>query len=183
MSNNCNINMAISEALFSASPHVEYAEKLSLFGQFIGSWDIDVIRHLPDGNPKVVSGEWHFAWALEGRAIIDVWIAPRRELRIPAIHGVGEYGATLRFYDPDIDAWRSTWIGPTRHNVFPFIGRQVKDEIVMEGRFEEGILSRWIFSDIQPDAFKWRAIESNDEWVTHHLLQQIVARRAVPKDY
>ncbi len=54
------------------------------------------------------SGEWHFGWALEGRAVQDVWIVPPRgELRRgDAAANVNSYGTTLRVYDPDIDAWR-----------------------------------------------------------------------------
>ena len=65
----------------------------------------------------------------------------------------GEWGTTLRFYDPAIDAWRSTWIGPRKHVVMPFLARQVGDEIVLEGSFQEGSLTRWIFSDVTPATF------------------------------
>ena len=67
---------------------------------------------------------------------MDVGIAPRRSTQ-----GSGEpheYGATLRFYDETIDAWRSTWIGPVRHLVRPFLAREVHDAIVLEG----GLCSR-----------------------------------------
>jgi len=181
-------NAVMYKALFSQGPHPDFADKLSLFGQFVGSWDVDVIDHLPDGSAQVVKGEAHFGWALEGRAILDVWIIPRRELR-SEMPGIGDYGATLRFYDPDIDAWLSTWIGPAKHFVFPFIGRFINSEIILEGNFggeivlegvhKEGVLTRLIFSDITTESFKWRALQSNDGWVTHLLYQEMVARRAV----
>lgn len=178
MLNKDHHNFVMYEALFSHGLHTDLAEKLSLFGLFVGSWDIEVISHLPDGNTKSVSGEWHFGWALEGRAILDVWITPRRELR-GTQQEIGDYGTTLRFYDTEIDAWRSTWIGPVRRFVLPFIGRLVKGEIILEGSFEEGISSRWVFSDITTDAFKWRSVQSSDNWATHQLLQEIIAHRAI----
>ena len=67
---------------------------------------------------------------------MDVWITPRRSLRGQA--DPYEYGASLRFFDPTIQAWRSTWIGPVRHLVRPFIAQQVGDEIFLEGSFEPG---------------------------------------------
>lgn len=47
-------NAVMYKALFSQGPHPDFADKLSLFGQFVGSWDVDVIDHLPDGGTQVV---------------------------------------------------------------------------------------------------------------------------------
>ena len=32
------------------------------------------------------------------------------------------HGSTIRFYDPSIDAWRSTWIEPVNGRVLRFVG-------------------------------------------------------------
>ncbi len=82
------------------------------------------------------TGEWHFGWALEGRAIQDVWIVPPRgELRRgDAAANVNSYGTTLRVYDPDIDAWRIQWTDPVTQNFLQMIGRAEGDEIVQLGR-------------------------------------------------
>jgi hypothetical protein len=168
---------AMIEALRSDGPHPQLAPKLQLFGQFVGSWDVEITNHKPDGSREVVQGEWHFGWVLEGRAIQDVWIAPKRSLRETSRGITGDYGATLRFYDPKIDAWRSTWIGPAKGYVLPFIARQVGDEIVLEGNFESGKSRKWIFSDITNESFKWRAIESDDGWLTQQKVQEMSARR------
>ena len=168
---------AMIEALRSDGPHPQLAPKLQLFGQFVGSWDVEITNHKADGSREVVQGEWHFGWVLEGRAIQDVWIAPKRSLRETSRGITGDYGATLRFYDPKIDAWRSTWIGPVKGYVLPFIARQVGDEIVLEGNFESGKSRKWIFSDITNESFKWRAIESDDGWLTQQKVQEMSARR------
>ncbi len=164
------------EVLQANGPDPAYAEELMLFGQFVGAWDIDLTNIESDGTRLESKAEWHFGWALEGRAILDVWTAPRRSLR----NGEEpyEYGATLRFYDPNIAAWRSTWIGPVRHLVLPFIARQVEDEVILEGSFEPGIKTRWIFSDITPTSFHWRYIESNDDGATWRTIEEMVAHRA-----
>ena len=158
-------------------PHPDLAEQLMLFGQFVGAWDVDITFIAPDGAKKEMKGEWHFGWALEGRAIVDVWIVPRRSLRSPSEHY--EYGTTLRFFDPTIQAWRATWIGPEHHLVLPFIARQVGDEIILEGSFAEGELTRWIFSDVTATSFHWRAMESSDDGTTWTKVQEMVGRRAV----
>ena len=52
-----------------------------LFGQFVGGWDVESHQYAPDGAERTLRGEWYFFWALEGRAIQDVIVAPRREAR------------------------------------------------------------------------------------------------------
>ena len=166
-------------ALQASGPHPNLASDLKLFGQFVGSWDVDVTNIAPDGTKTELKGEWHFSWVLEGRAIMDVWTAPRRSLRGSA--DPYEYGATLRLFDPAIQAWRSTWIGPVRHLVRAFIARQVGDEIVLEGSFADGELTRWIFSQITATSFHWRNIESRDEGATWTIVQEMDAQRADPE--
>lgn len=171
-----NSSDGMLRVLASTGPDEKLADKLKLFGQFVGAWDVAITYHEPGGSERRIEGEWHFGWVLEGRCIQDVWIAPRRSLRDPAAPP-GEYGTTLRFYDPAIEAWRSTWIGPVRTVVLPFIARAVGDEIVLEGSFEPGVTTRWIFSEIASDAFRWRAVESRDGWQTQQLKQEMRARR------
>lgn len=164
-------------ALRATKPCPILGDKLSLFGQFIGSWEVNIVYYAADNTvARKMQGEWHFGWVLDGRAIQDVWIAPKRALRMPGSDGE-EYGATLRFFDAQLNAWRSTWIGPVKGMVRPFIARPMGDEIILDGSFAEGVLTRWIFSDITPDTFHWRAVESRDGWKTHQLQQEMFAAR------
>jgi hypothetical protein len=82
-----------------------------LFGRFVGSGHIEVTWYQDGIVTRRAQGEWHFAWVLEGRAVQDVCVVPPRAERPHEIDRY-EHGTTLRFYDPRIDAWRSTWIGP-----------------------------------------------------------------------
>ncbi|MGH8433084.1 MAG: hypothetical protein ACRERX_01085 [Pseudomonas sp.] len=165
------------EALHAEGPHPGLAGKLRLFGQFVGSWDVEVINYLSDGSRRVMDAEWHFGWVLEGRAIQDVWIAPRRGMRRQSSDEWGDYGTTLYFFDLELGAWRSTWIGPCKGYVKPFIARPVGNEIVLEGAFMPGSLSRFIFSEITPDSFHGRHLESRDDWASQVLHQEMHARR------
>jgi hypothetical protein len=47
-----NNNSAMIEALRSNGPHPELAAKLQLFGQFVGSWEVEIINYRPDGSVK-----------------------------------------------------------------------------------------------------------------------------------
>ncbi|RUW60755.1 hypothetical protein EOA28_36680, partial [Mesorhizobium sp. M2A.F.Ca.ET.067.02.1.1] len=65
-----------AEALHSDDPIPDLAEKLKLYGRFIGAWTFDATRILEDGTKLTGRGEVHFGWVLEGRALQDVWILP-----------------------------------------------------------------------------------------------------------
>lgn len=166
----------VASALLADGPRPEFAADLALFGQFVGSWDLEVVNYPVDAAPQEETGEWHFAWALDGRAIVDVWISPARDHRTHR-RDAGDYGLTVRFFDPDLAAWRSTWLGPVRRIVRPFIARAVGEEIVLSGSFEAGVETRWIFSQITRERFHWRCVQSTDGWASQRLLQEMRAFR------
>lgn len=92
--------------LHADGPNPEHAAALQLYGRFVGDWDAEITAHGSDGAKHTAPGEIHFGWVLEGRAVQDVWIIPRRASS-PAFPIAGNwYGTTLRVYDPTIDAWR-----------------------------------------------------------------------------
>lgn len=171
-----NETVTLADVLVADGPHPAVADKMAPFAPLIGDWDVDITNYAPDGTATVVIGEWHFGWGLDGRAIVDIWIAPRRELRGP--EHAGSWGITIRFYDPAIDAWRSTWLEQSHAVVMPFIGHLIDGEIVLEGSFTPGTLSRWIFSEIAAETFHWRSVESIDDGATWRLEQEMAARRA-----
>jgi hypothetical protein len=128
--------------------------QLHLFGQFIGDWDIvdPKFRSSRSGSPPR-TGEVHFNWILGGRAIQDVWgpTDARTKRLIPV-------GTTIRYYDPDIAAWRSTWLSPLQREVRRFIGRQVGSKIVLQEENRGLRTERWVFADIRPNSFRWYAV-------------------------
>jgi len=164
----------VIEGLLADGPDPEMKEKLTLFGQFVGDWKIVEARYLrPDGTEVKRKGEIHFGWILDGRAVQDVWmmIDENTNRAIPA-------GTTVRFYDPKIDAWHSIWISPTQDVVQSFVARKVEDEIVLEGKTNDGYPEHWIFSEIRPDSFHWRSVESHDNENTWQLTEDMrVVRR------
>lgn len=66
----------------------------------------ETIHHLHDGTKQKSTGEIHCDWALQGRAIQDIWIRPKR----PAPSTM--YGTTLRVFDPEIGGWHIIWSDP-----------------------------------------------------------------------
>ena len=98
----------------------------------------------------------HVAWVLEGRAVQDVWIYPPRSERTVHLNKTtNTYGATLRVWDPSIQAWRVTWINPVTGNRNELVGRRSGKDIVQVGTHANGTPIRWIFTDITADSFRW----------------------------
>jgi hypothetical protein len=140
---------AFLAALGSRSAAPDRAEAMQLYGRLAGSWEIETVHHRDDGAVENSTGEVHFGWILEGRAIQDVWIRPRR----PATPTM--YGTTLRVYDPAIDAWHIIWCDPLNGDHARQIGRAEGDDIVQIGSDSRGIGTRWRFTAITPVSFRW----------------------------
>lgn len=161
--------------LVAPGPYVPETEVLRTFGRLVGSWDLDVAYHLADGQVEHRPGEWHFAWILEGRAIQDIWRVPGPE---PGSAPRG-YGTTLRSWDPELGAWRVTWVSALTGGTTSFIASRAGGEIVMEAQGEADQF-RWIFSDITPTSFHWRAVSTPDGGRTWTIEQEMSARRRAP---
>ena len=152
--------------LVSDRPAADRADKMDLYGWLIGDWVFDATVHLDGGTTHEGKGEIHFAWALAGRAIQDVWILPG-----------AFYGTTLRVYDPALDAWHILWNDPVKQYYTRQLGRACGKDIVQEGKTGEGVPVRWTFSEITPDSFRWRGERSLDKGATYQLQADFRARR------
>jgi hypothetical protein len=145
----------------SDGPRAEFEEVFRPFAPLIGSWDLDVSWYDDDGRmSRETKGEWHFAYALDGRAVADIWITPSRAQR--EIDGDGEWGLSVRLWDPELKAFRSTWMGPGFALVKTFIGRPGEGSITLETNDGSAIKTRWIFTELTPTSFNWRN-EDEDE--------------------
>ena len=160
------------ESLHVDGPTGPHAAELMRFGRFVGSWNLQWTT--PEGAKAI--GELHFGWVLGGRAGQDIWIVPARgqpgENQPPrAFHG-----STIRFFDPAIKAWRSTWIEPINGRVRRFIGRADGEDILLLSDEAEPQL-RWRFIDITPNSFTWVGEISHDGGVTWTLEERMDATR------
>jgi hypothetical protein len=154
------------DALASAGPAADRADKMKLYGWLVGRWTMDATVHLDDGGRHQGAGEIYFGWALQGRAIQDVWI-------LPDVF----YGTTLRIYDPNIDAWHILWSDPVRQVYTRQIGRAQGNDIVQLGKNDAGETVRWSFTRIAPDSFRWTGERSRDDGKSWRLQAEFVARR------
>lgn len=152
--------------LVSPGPASDRAGKMALYGQFVGDWQFNAIVHKDDGATHTGAGEIHFSWALDGRAIQDVWILPGTF-----------YGTTLRVYDPGLDAWHILWNDPLKQLYTRQVGRKLGDDIVQLGRLGDVTL-RWSFTRIEPNSFLWTGERSFDDGKSWTVQSQFDARRS-----
>ncbi len=144
-------------ALGAMARSAEIPDSMDLYGWLVGSWKLDVVGYDDEGHVVQTTGEAHVAWVLEGRAVQDVFINPRRPERGPDSPKFANwFGTTLRIYDPSIQAWRINWFNPQDGIRAELVGRQEGKDIVQEGKFPDGTPIRWSFSEISADSFRWR---------------------------
>jgi hypothetical protein len=170
---------AFLDCLYADGPSPDREGNMDLYGWLIGSWDLDVVRFLPDGTTRRRPGEWHFDWVLEGRAIQDVWVVPPRgpQRTGDATADVHVFGTTLRVYDPRIDAWQIQWTDPVTQSYLSMVGRKEGNDIVQLGKNPDGNPIRWSFREITPTSFLWRGEVSPDGGSSWRLDIEFTARR------
>ena len=161
----------------SRSP--EIPPSADIYGWLVGSWELDV-RYYWGANvaSRRIRGEAHFAWTLEGRAVQDVWIMPRRSDRTAELDKhLNMYGTTLRVWDPSLQAWRITWINPAGDHREEQIGRRSGNDIVQLGTRPDGTPTRWTFTEITADSFHWLGEALQPDGKTWKLEGEFLARR------
>lgn len=168
---------AALEALAADGPNEEHTDDLMLFGQLVGSWEVEATEYDGNGGSRQFKGEWHFDWVLEGRAIQDVLVSPPRDERSDGERAYC-YGTTLRYFDARLGGWRVVWADPVTGNFSVLEAKQVGDEIVIEGTTDDGRPKRWIFSELTPSSAHWRDVASSDGGTTWELREEMRLRRA-----
>lgn len=135
----------------------EIPESADVYGWLIGSWDLDVYHYAAENVSSMsIKGEAHFTRVLEGRAVQDVWIMPKRSERSAEIAKTNNmYGTTFRVWDSSIQAWRITWMNPVTGHREEQLGRWAGRDIVQIGVRSNGVLSRWRFTEITSESFHW----------------------------
>jgi len=136
------------EALKSERKSTTLPEEYNYFGKLIGSWQI---HYVEGDNDRVIQGEWHFSWVLEGMVIQDVIILPDYE-----------YGTSLRIFNPDTHAWDVAY-GYTG-KIIQLVARKQGEMIVLTFTSDEK--RKWVFVEIGDNQFHWQNVTVKDdgEW-------------------
>ena len=111
---------------------------------------------------------------------------PRAVRRAPPDKALDMCGTTLRVWDAQLQAWRITWINPVTGQRDDQIGRRVGNDIVQAGTRPDGTPTRWMFTELTRDSFRWtgEALEGDGRtWrlggeFRHDARAESAARRA-----
>lgn len=165
--------------LASSGRSPEIPESDDVYGWLVGSWELEVLHYKAvDVSSRHIQGEAHFGWALEGRAVQDVWIMPRCSVRHADLDKTNNmYGTTLRVWDASIQAWRINWINPVTGHREQQIGRRIGKDIVQVGARADGTATRWRFTEVTTDSFHWIGEALELDGHTWKLEGEFLARR------
>ena len=166
--------------LIATARSSEIAQASDVYGWLVGDWDLEVLRYRAvDVAARRIMGEVHAGWALEGRAVQDVWIMPRRaDRKADDEKNINMYGTTLRVWDSSIQAWRITWINPVHNHVEHQIGRLVGTDIIQIGARPDGTPTRWRFVERGDDSFHWLGEALNADGASWRLEGEFQATRS-----
>jgi hypothetical protein len=168
----------MADALASTTASIEIPPHDRIYDRLIGSWNVRVFDVLPNGSRHENTGEWHFAYALEGRAVQDVWIVPTRKERTARMpKAFNRYGTTVRFYEPASRTWRMVWINPVSGTQQTLVGRATPKGILHEGTDSESAQIRWTFRELSEHTFHWTGERSVDGGRTWELQAEFFGRR------
>lgn len=168
-------------ALVASGRSPEIPESEDVYGWLVGSWELDVLHYKTvDLASRNIKGEVHFCWVLEGRAIQDIWIMPPLADRQRQRDNTNNmYGTTLRIWDPATSAWRIRWTNPVSGHEERQTGRRLDDEIVQVGARLDGTPTRWRYTEITANSFRWIGEVLEPDGKTWKVEGEFRARRLV----
>lgn len=153
-------------------------EEHNIYGCLIGCWDVETIDYFNNQKVFKSQGEWHFAYVLEGRAVQDVWIAPKRSLRVSDLKQPGNrYGTTIRYFDNELKKWCINWFNPVTSVTNKLYAWKNGNTIIQEGQDDDGNILRWKFEDITDTSFRWKGEISTDGGRTFKLEAEFFGKR------
>lgn len=162
-------------ALVSDKRNADIPEEDDLFGKLIGEWNFEWIDN---NHERKVLGEWIFSWTLEGRAIQDIFICPSRATRETNLQPDGEYGTTLRIYNPRTKKWDISYA--TTGYITCLEAQREGEKVVLTDINDQE--KKWVFSEIKDNTFHWQnvSVKENGDW--HINADLYAARRMTVRD-
>lgn len=138
------------------------------FDFWVGEWEVNLRMRQEDGSwLDQIRAEAHVYPILRGKAILELWSDERE---------TGLKGYSLRYFDTAREEWVIwlNWPGPNRSGSSSLAGtfRHGRGEFFSPG--DDGRITRYTFSDIGPDSFRWDDALSTDDgasWAGNWIME------------
>ncbi|MCR4776420.1 MAG: hypothetical protein K5869_08600 [Saccharofermentans sp.] len=160
-----------SEALLSGKTD-RIPDQFDWFAPLLGDWDCDYYDEYVKGEKRHVKGEWIFRRVLDGSGVQDIFIFPSRATRADDPQPDGEYGSSLRIFNPSAK-WYDV-VYTCSGNMKRLTFKKEGDRLVGKVLDEES--TYWIFSDITEKSFRWEYVKINEDG-SKELVCEIVGKK------
>ncbi|WP_420320844.1 hypothetical protein [Flagellimonas sp.] len=161
--------------LLSHAKNDEAPASTDHWGQLVGNWDIVVEMLDASGEIKhSFNGEWNWFYVLNGMAIQDVFILPKRK---EATDQNLFYGIGLRIYNEKLNKWQTAYMDTSNRqmDMGEAISTAEKITLMETNRKKEKI--RITYFDFQNNTFKWQQEVYNEDKKAWQITQLIHATR------
>ena len=163
-----------SVGLISEAPD-SISDKIAQWGKLVGNWDIVVDMLDEEGNvAQSFDAEWNWFYIMNGLAIQDVFILPRRAENIdPSNYFIG---TGIRVYDDKNKKWQTTWIDTSTKKIEMREAASSDKEIIIIQDSEDGSKLKYTYYDMNDNTFRWKQESMNNSggW---KVTQTVVAKR------
>jgi len=163
------------EALLATKRSADIPEADDWYGVLLGEWDFEWVDYLGGAGERHLRGEWLFARALEGRAIVDLFICPSREERRRDEALEGEYGLSIRTYSAQTRSWHICHASVGAPEQLSAIREENGD--IVQTSTGKGYVAVWRFSNVRADSFYWTNRISVDNGATWELVGEVFAKK------
>jgi hypothetical protein len=163
------------EVLLAQERAGDIPEEADWYGGLIGEWAFEWVDSRGTSEERHLKGEWLFARALEGRAIVDLFICPSREERRRDAKLEGEYGLSIRTYCPETHTWHVCHASSGAPE--QLIAMRESNGDIVQTSTGKGYTAIWRFSKLEADSFYWSNRISEDGGETWELVGEVFARR------
>ena len=160
-----------ASALVSQAVAPEHPNRMTRFGQLVGSWQVRG-RRLEESTGEWTGRDfiWIVSWVMGGRAIEDLEV-------VDGDDGPLTIAIAVRVYDPAAGLVRVSYVSPANNQYANLVAQGWRDGIRQDGSQNDERPIRWNFSEITDDSYVFDGWVSDDEGSTWKLVEHLEGTR------